>query len=114
MAYSELMKKMVTSKWVSTQMYADWNDGMTVEQISERFDNNGYGFNHPSFTELKRKMEEQDEYISNPPDVVEGVVECKCGSKKVYSVSVQTRASDEPMSTQAFCTSCKARWIQNC
>lgn len=110
-----LFRTAVKSRWIIAQMNDDYENGMTDEQITERYKNNGYGFNHPSFAELKRKTQEQDEYISNPPDVEEGVVECKkCGSKKVYSVSVQTRAADEPMSTRAFCVVCKARWTQNC
>ena len=96
-------------------MRDDMRNGMTREEVMERYHNDGYGFNHPMFADLKRKTQEQDDYISNPPDVEEGVVECKkCGSMKVFSISVQTRAADEPMSTRAFCTSCKARWTQNC
>lgn len=73
------------------------------------------GFQNKMFDNLVRIRREQDEYISNPYEVEEGVVECiKCKSKKVYSVSVQTRAADEPMSTRAICTNCKYKWTQNC
>jgi len=96
-------------------MELDLFRGMTEDEVIERFNNNGYGFNHPDFAKLKQRQKEQDDYISSPPEVEEGVVECKqCKSKKVYSVSIQTRSSDEPMSTKAYCTQCKNRWIQNC
>lgn len=115
MAYSSVLKQVIPSKWIAAQIQADSENGMTDGEIIKRFNENGYGFKHPMFTELERKTLEEDDYISNPPDVEEGVVECKkCGSKKVMSVSVQTRAADEPMSTRAFCTSCRARWTQNC
>lgn len=104
----------VKSRWIKAQMMSDYLNGMSEESITERYANDRYGFNHPDFAEIKRKTREQDDYILNPPDVEEGVVECKCGSKKVYSVSVQTRSADEPMSTRAFCYVCKARWTQNC
>lgn len=113
--YSSVLDKTVPSRWVSAQIQADYESGTPLEKITERLETNGYKFNHPSFSELRKRTREQDDYISNPPDVVEGVVECgKCGSKKVFSVSIQTRAADEPMSTRAYCTVCKYRWTQNC
>lgn len=73
------------------------------------------GFENEMFSHLNRIRQEQDEYISTPYEVEEGVVECvKCKSKKVYSVSVQTRSADEPMSTRATCMNCKYKWTQNC
>jgi len=114
MAYSNVINKYVNSRWIVAQIQYDADMGINLCDIIIRFENNGYGFNHPSFTKLKKRIQEQDDYISNPPDVAEGVVKCICGSRKVYSVSVQTRASDEPMSTRAFCTECKRSWTQNC
>lgn len=72
------------------------------------------GFNHVQFDQLLQKQKEQDDYVLNPFQAEEGVVECKkCGSSKVYSLSVQTRAADEPMTTVSVCTICKHKWSQN-
>ena len=91
----------MTSKWINAQG-ASQQDGLT-------------GFNHPEYEKYRKKELEQYEYISNPPDVEEGVIECiRCGSYKVYSVSVQTRSADEPMSTRAHCVNCRKQWTQNC
>lgn len=114
--YSNVINRYVTSRWIVSQIQSDFDSGMDIKDIINRLENNGYGFNHPVFASIKKRTQEQDDYISDPPDVVEGVVECyKCGSKKVYSFSVQTRAADEPMSTRAFCTNpkCKNKWTQN-
>ena len=72
------------------------------------------GWNHDSFISAKQSQQDQDDYTLNPFEAEEGVVECKkCGSSKVYSVSVQTRAADEPMTTMAQCTICKTKWSYN-
>jgi len=72
------------------------------------------GFNHSSFDKFIQKEKIQDEYVINPFQAEEGVVQCvKCKSMKVYSVSRQTRAADEPMTTVSVCTMCKHKWSQN-
>lgn len=72
------------------------------------------GFNHFSFSKFLQKEKEQDDYVINPFEAEEGVVQCvKCKSMKVYSVSRQTRAADEPMTTVSVCTTCKHKWSQN-
>lgn len=72
------------------------------------------GFNHSSFDKFICKEKEHDEYVINPFQAEEGVVQCvKCKSMKVYSVSKQTRAADEPMTTVSVCTICKHKWSQN-
>jgi transcription elongation factor S-II len=53
---------------------------------------------------------EQDNFIMNPFEIEEGVLECKCGSKRVYSYQLQSRSSDEPMTTYAQCMACKKKW----
>jgi len=72
------------------------------------------GFNHSSFDKFIQKEKIQDKYVINPFQAEEGVVQCvKCKSMKVYSVSRQTRAADEPMTTVSVCTMCKHKWSQN-
>lgn len=68
------------------------------------------GWYHPSFDETKFKLEEQDNFIMNPFEVAEGVLECRCGSKRVFSFQRQLRGSDEPMTTFAECVSCHSKW----
>lgn len=66
---------------------------------------------HPHYTDIARIIHEQDDYLTNPFTVEEGVVECyKCGSKKVWSVQKQIRSADEPMTTISRCTECGNNW----
>lgn len=104
----------IRSRWITAQIKKDEEAGMSKEVISEKLKSDKYGFQHEMFDELRKRQNEQDEYVSNPYEVEEGVVECdRCGSKRVYSVSVQIRSADEPTSTRAFCVICKHRWTQN-
>lgn len=69
------------------------------------------GWKHPMFDDMKRKIEEHDDYLAKPFDVAEGVVECKkCGSRRTFSVQKQCRSSDEPMTTFSRCVECSATW----
>jgi DNA-directed RNA polymerase subunit M/transcription elongation factor TFIIS len=101
--------------WLLSQVQEDLEEENNPERIEDYIENvikkNNLGWEHESFHKLKQSQNEQDDYILNPFEAVEGVVECnKCGSSKVYSVSVQTRAADEPMTTMAQCTICKSKW----
>jgi DNA-directed RNA polymerase subunit M/transcription elongation factor TFIIS len=102
------------SRWVTAQIRHDLESSVPQSEVRRRLAANEYGFNHISFNKLNRQQAEQDDYICNPYEVEEGVIQCKqCGSYRVYSVSVQTRACDEPTSVHAVCTQCKKKWTQN-
>jgi len=105
-------------EWLWSQVYNDLSssdDNNVIElYINEIIKKGKLGWNHEIFHDIKKSQQEQDDYILNPFEAEEGVVECKkCGSSKVYSVSVQTRAADEPMTTMAQCTVCKTKWSYN-
>lgn len=69
------------------------------------------GWNHECFDEIVAALQEQDDFIENPFEVEEGVLECqKCGSKRVFSYSKQCRSADEGYSTFATCVQCKTKW----
>ena len=97
--------------WLLSQVYddlADEEDPQVIETYIEDVIKQGkLGWDHASFNSIKQSQQEQDDYILNPFEAEEGVVECKKCSWKVYSVSVQTRAADSPWMAQ--CTMCK-KW----
>jgi len=70
-----------------------------------------YGWNHFSLKKYQDIEYEQDCFIIQPFEIVEGIVECKCGSKRVYSYSKQTRSGDESVSTFNECLICKTKWV---
>lgn len=66
------------------------------------------------FAQLVKEEEEQDDFIINPIEIIEGIAECnKCGSKRVYSYSKQCRSGDEATSSFHQCLNCKAKWSYN-
>jgi len=69
------------------------------------------GFNSNCFTDVQQLITEQHNFIENPFEVEEGVLQCnKCGSKKTFSFSKQTRGGDEGTTVFAQCANCGARW----
>ena len=72
---------------------------------------NKYGWNHKSLETYRNREYEQDCFIVQPFEIVEGIVDCKCGSKRVYSYSKQTRSGDESITTFNECLICKTKWV---
>ena len=64
-----------------------------------------------SFLKEQNAEHETDLFLENPLVVVEGALECICGSKKVFSYQVQTRSNDETATTFAQCSVCKKSWV---
>ena len=78
-----------------------------------------FGWHHENFTEIRDKIQEQNEFIKNPFEVEEGVFQCKaidpktgkiCGSRRVFSYAKQDRSCDEGTSVYCQCVACKAKW----
>lgn len=129
----DLIKKMSidmneNEEWLISQIYEDlasdeWKEKsysnteniiVPEEYIEKVLRQNKLGWNHKCFQTFKKIQQEQDDYLLNPFEVEEGVVQCpKCKSFKVFSVAEQTRSADEPTTTMALCTGCKYKWSQN-
>lgn len=71
-------------------------------------------WDHKTYENLQNKEQEYDIYIQTPPEVEEGVLQCKkCKSRQVLSFQVQARSADEPMTTVAKCSQCGIGWTEN-
>lgn len=69
--------------------------------------NKKIAWNHSAFDKYDKKLKEYDDFLTNPPEVMEGVIEChKCGSKKTFSFSKQTRRADESATVFVRCSNC--------
>jgi DNA-directed RNA polymerase subunit M/transcription elongation factor TFIIS len=79
--------------------------------IINNIKNDIYGWNNIIYNDIRKKIEEQDNFLINPFEVEEGVLECHCGSKRVLSYSRQVRSCDEGTSVFATCIACKSSWI---
>jgi len=92
------------------QVIGDVMNKKKLEDLLKKIKQKRIGWNHSSFDFARAHMEEQDDFIENPFEVVEGVIDCKCGSKRVFSYSKQSRSADEPMTTYAQCVQCNSKW----
>jgi DNA-directed RNA polymerase subunit M/transcription elongation factor TFIIS len=113
---SQIYEDLSSDEWKSFETQTQTNCSIEIpeEYVKTVILQNKLGWNHKQFQKHKKIQQEQDDYILNPFEVEEGVVQCpKCKSFKVFSVAVQTRSADEPTTTMAQCTQCKYKWSQN-
>ncbi len=68
------------------------------------------GMNSELFDDVKHRINEQDNFLTNPVEVEEGVFQCVCGCKKTFSYQKQTRSSDESITVFVTCSKCGRRW----
>lgn len=60
-----------------------------------------------------KKIEEENDFITCPYEISEGVLTCKkCKCKKIFSFSKQTRSMDEPTTIFALCSQCGYKWSE--
>ena len=83
---------------------------LKIKDISNFLKSEKMNWNHESISEIILEEKEQNEFIIKPFEIEEGVLECKCGSKRVYSYSKQCRGGDESSTTFATCLECKSKW----
>lgn len=70
-------------------------------------------WDHDIFTSVRNRVAEQDDFVMDPFEIEEGVIECRCGSKRVFSFTKQDRSCDEPTTVFAQCLSCNKKWKAN-
>ena len=100
------------------QIVGDIFSDKPLKQILMNIKERKVGWDHINFTEWRLIMREQDDFVENPFEVAEGVLECnnilksgkKCGSKRVFSYTKQVRSCDEGCTTFATCCKCGAKW----
>ena len=84
-----------------------------IEVVVEKISKDQYYWGDNIYVETKEKIEEQDNFLVNPFEVEEGVLECRCGSRRVFSYAKQVRSCDEGTSVFATCVECKAQWVHS-
>lgn len=83
----------------------------TVKEAGLEVSKGKIGWKSSTYDDISQKMEEFDDYLVNPFEIVQGVSQCeKCGSKRTWNVQKQTRSSDEPMTTFSRCVDCGNSW----
>jgi len=110
--YASLKDDMDSYKWCVYQVLGLLlQDKKKLQEVLKDIKEEKLGWKSPIYSDISRKIQEFDEYLVKPFEVVEGVIQCgKCGSKKTWSVQKQTRSSDEPMTTFSRCVECGNNW----
>ena len=83
---------------------------MEWEELQIKETGIGGNWNHPKFDNARKEFDTMIFIISRKDRVAEGILECKCGSRKIISTQVQSRSRDEGMSIFAKCSVCGKRW----
>ena len=113
LSYLKLTKKENFSETYNNIVYQMINDIINKKELKEILNNlktNQILWKHQSLTDFIDDEIEQDDFIIQPFEIVEGIAECRCGSKRVYSYTKQTRGGDESSSTFNECLKCKSKW----
>jgi DNA-directed RNA polymerase subunit M/transcription elongation factor TFIIS len=93
------------------QFSNDYNTNKNVQELLKEIKNGKIHWQNNYFNDLIDKEIEQDNFLIKPIEIEEGVLECKCGSKRVFSYQKQCRGGDESSTTFAECVACKSKWI---
>tara|TARA_Y100000591_G_C21742255_1_gene650006 strand:+ start:524 stop:940 length:417 start_codon:yes stop_codon:yes gene_type:complete len=82
-----------------------------LKVIIDNIKKSNIGIFSNDFQNIHDKIKEEESFIIKPFEIEEGVLECgKCGSKKTYSYTKQTRSGDESTTVFAVCCKCNNRW----
>jgi len=96
------MKELLYEWNITCELYPDENNRV------ELLKNQQLGWNHPEFKLIREQFLETDRFLQSPPDIDEGIIECKrCHSKRTFSFSKQTRRSDESATVFVQCATCR-------
>lgn len=83
----------------------------TLKQTAKDVKEGKLGWKSTTYEQIASKIDEFDQYLVHPFDVVAGVTVCpKCHSNRTWNVQKQTRSSDEPMTTFSRCVECGNEW----
>jgi len=109
--FSKLLDSLETDKeQILYELCVDLKNKKSIKNCYTKLVNNEYMFGSEAFKHVSLIQREQDEFITSPTEVEEGVLECHCGSKKTISFTLQTRSGDEATSVWARCVECGKKW----
>lgn len=92
------------------QFINDYKKDSNIQKLLKEIKEERIHWKNKYFDVLTDRETEQDNFLIRPIEIEEGVLECKCGSKRVFSYQKQCRGGDESSTTFAECVACKAKW----
>ena len=95
--------------YVIYEMFCDDLCGIRKNLILNQLRERRIIWNHPAMDRINYSFQEMDDFITKPPDVEEGVIQCKkCKGLRTLSCSKQTRRADESATVFVKCVECNA------
>jgi DNA-directed RNA polymerase subunit M/transcription elongation factor TFIIS len=92
------------------QFINDYKKDSNIQKLLKEIKEEKMHWKNKYYDVLIDRETEQDNFLIKPIEIEEGVLECKCGSKRVFSYQKQCRGGDESSTTFAECVACKAKW----
>jgi DNA-directed RNA polymerase subunit M/transcription elongation factor TFIIS len=100
-------KELDYANYLLYDVFAEYLVSPKIEDLFSAIRQNHMGWNHPVFQKFEEQQREYDDFLTKPPELEEGVIECnRCGSKKTFSFSKQTRRADESATVFVRCANC--------
>lgn len=97
------------AKYLLYEIFVEYLIDLKINGLFHKLTEKSIGWNHSEFHAVKSKFDEYDNFLTSPPEVEEGVIECrKCNSKKTFSFSKQTRRADESATVFVRCANCNS------
>lgn len=106
--YQSILYSIVYELQTKTEKTSD-----VIKRVMRRFYDKEIQWRSTTYTPFRIAEEEEDQFRITPFEIEEGVIECKCGSKRTISFQKQTRSADEGSTTFAQCVACGAKWRHN-
>ena len=92
------------------ELCVDLSAKKSIKECYKKLVGSQYAYGEKAFEKFRISQQEQDDFVTSPAEVEEGVLECKCGSKRTISFTLQTRSGDEGTSVWARCVECGNKW----
>lgn len=89
------------------EIFAEYLVSPKLDEVYASIRQKQLGWAHTAFSKFEEHQKEHDDFLVKPPELEEGVIQCsRCGSKKTFSFSKQTRRADESATVFVRCAEC--------
>lgn len=97
--------------YIFYELHVEYNIFPSLKEFFSTIKKKKFGYEHGSFDIIRRELKEEEDFITNPPVVDEGVIQCKrCKSNRTISFNKQTRSADEAVSVFVRCVDCGSQF----
>jgi len=95
------------ANYLCFEILSDYYCSFKLKETFQNIKKKNMGWRHDNFKTFQLKQKELDDFLTNQPEIDEGVIECKsCGSMRTFSFSKQTRRADESATVFVRCSQC--------